>query len=67
MLVLMRKEGEEVFLDKGTITVKVLKVEENKILLGFQAPNHIDVDRKEIFLRKHLQVPHFLNTANPNR
>lgn len=52
MLLLTRKHGEEIFIDKGQIMVKVIFAKNGKALLGIHAPQHIDIDRKEIFLRK---------------
>jgi carbon storage regulator len=52
MLVLTRRVGEQILIDKGQIQVKVLFEHNGIITIGIQAPSHIDVDRKEIFMRK---------------
>lgn len=52
MLVLTRRVGEQILINKGEIEVKVLYEHNGIITLGVKAPAHIDVDRKEIFLRK---------------
>ena len=52
MLILTRKNGEEILIDKGQIMVKVIFAQNGKALLGIHAPQHIAIDRKEIFLRK---------------
>jgi carbon storage regulator len=52
MLVLSRKNGEEIFIDNAQIIVKVIFAKDGKALLGIHAPQNIDIDRKEIFLRK---------------
>lgn len=52
MLMLFRKNGEEIFINEGQITVKVITSEKGEVLLGVRAPQHIGIDRKEIFLRK---------------
>jgi carbon storage regulator len=52
MLVLTRRVGEEILIDKGQIEIKILYVRKGHIAVGVKAPNHIDVDRKEIFIRK---------------
>lgn len=52
MLVLTRRVGEQILIDKGQIEIKVLYVRKGHIALGINAPGHVDVDRKEIFIRK---------------
>lgn len=52
MLVLTRKIGQQILMDKGSIQVKVLKAENGIISLGLQAPKHIDIDREEIYVKK---------------
>lgn len=52
MLVLTRRIGEQILIDKGQIEIKMLYVRNGHIAVGIKAPAHIDVDRKEIFLRK---------------
>ena len=52
MLVLTRKIGQQILIDKGTIQLKVLKIQNNSISLGFSAPEDIDIDRAEIFRKK---------------
>lgn len=52
MLVLTRRVGEQIFIDKGQIQIKILFVRNGNIALGIQAPSHIDVDREEIYYRK---------------
>ncbi|MBA2656848.1 MAG: carbon storage regulator [Tatlockia sp.] len=52
MLVLTRRKGEEILIDKGQIRIKVLYERKGVVALGIKAPAHIDVDRKEIFIKK---------------
>lgn len=52
MLVLTRRVGEQILIDKGQILIKILYERNGNVAIGIQAPAHIDVDRKEIFLRK---------------
>lgn len=52
MLVLTRKKGEQILIDKGQIEIHVIYQRRGVVALGIKAPPHIDVDRKEIFLRK---------------
>lgn len=52
MLVLTRKIGQQILIGKGVIQMKVLKVEDGIISIGIKAPQHIDIDREEIYLKK---------------
>lgn len=52
MLVLTRRNGEQILIDKGRIIIKVIYQRKGVVALGIQAPPHVDVDRKEIFIRK---------------
>ena len=52
MLVLSRRIGEEIMIDKGQIRIKILYVRNGSVAVGIHAPNRVDVDRKEIFFRK---------------
>lgn len=63
MLVLERKIGQKVVLDNGAIEVKVLRTKGNTIRLGFKAPQNMEINREEVYLRKVLQVPEFLKTV----
>ena len=65
MLVLTRRVGEEILIDKGQIQIKILYVRHGQVAVGIKAPSHIDVDRKEIFLRKQAEATQELVTE-PN-
>ena len=52
MLVLTRKIGQQILIGKGLIQMKVLKVTDVIISIGINAPQHIDIDREEIYLKK---------------
>lgn len=52
MLVLTRKIGEQIQINKGQITIKFLYHYKGVVAFGINAPAHIDVDRQEIFLNK---------------
>ncbi|AMQ28350.1 TPA: carbon storage regulator [Legionella pneumophila] len=52
MLVLTRRKGEQIFIDKGQIQIQVTSLRRGAVTLAIKAPSHIDVDREEIFLRK---------------
>jgi carbon storage regulator len=49
MLVLTRKADEAIVIDGG-ITVTVLSVRGSHVRLGFEAPSHIKIARKELTL-----------------
>lgn len=50
MLALSRKLGESIVIDEN-IEITVLSISENQIKLGIDAPKHISIHRKEIFLQ----------------
>ncbi|HAT1795710.1 TPA: carbon storage regulator [Legionella pneumophila] len=52
MLTLIRRIGEAIYIDKGRIKVHLLSGNEGLIKLGIEAPKHVDVERKEVFVRK---------------
>jgi carbon storage regulator len=54
MLILTRRIGEEIFIDKAQIKIKVIYARNGSVAIGINAPKSIDVDRKEIYLRKRL-------------
>lgn len=49
MLVLSRKKNDSIIID-DQIEIKVLAVEGDTIKLGIEAPKHISIHRKEIYL-----------------
>jgi carbon storage regulator len=50
MLVLSRKKGESIMIGEH-IELVILEVEGETIRIGIQAPKHIEVHRKEIYLQ----------------
>ena len=52
MLVLTRRTGEQILIDKGSIQIKILYQRNGHVAVGIKAPRHVDVDRKEIFIKK---------------
>ena len=52
MLVLTRRIGQQILIGKGVIQMKVLKVEDGVISIGFNGPQHIDIDREEVYFKK---------------
>ena len=54
MLVLTRRIGEQILIDKGQIEIKILYIRNGQVAVGIKAPAHIDVDRMEIFLQKRM-------------
>ncbi len=63
MLVLTRKIGQQVLIGNGSIQMKVLKIEDGIISIGFNAPSNIDIDREEVFLKKLARRTALLNNA----
>lgn len=61
MLVLTRKIGQQVQIGNGLIQIKVLKVDDGIISIGFNAPSNIDIDREEVYLKKIAQRASLLN------
>ena len=52
MLILDRRIGQQIVMNNGKIQLKVLKVEDGIISIGIDAPDHMDIDREEVYLRK---------------
>lgn len=50
MLVLKRKKNESIMIGND-IELKILGVEGDTVKLGIEAPSHIDIYRKEIYLQ----------------
>ena len=63
MLVLTRKIGQQILIGKGLIQMKVLKIDEDVISIGIKAPQHIEVDREEIYLKKLQQEKTLISLA----
>lgn len=51
MLILTRKEGEEVVLPQSRLTISVLGIESKRVRLGFSGPPEVTMHRKEVFQR----------------
>jgi carbon storage regulator len=49
MLVLSRKKTEEILIDGG-ISIMVVEIRGDKVRIGIDAPKHIKVHRKEVWL-----------------
>ena len=56
MLVLTRRIGEEIWIDKGQIQIKFLCKYNGEIALGINAPLNVDIERKEIFFKKRIDA-----------
>lgn len=52
MLTLIRRIGEAIYIDKGRIKVHLISENDGLIRLGIEAPKHVDIERKEVFVRK---------------
>lgn len=55
MLILTRRIGEEIYIAEGRIKISLLSEKEGVISLGIRAPKYIDIERKEIFIRKQVE------------
>lgn len=51
MLVLTRKLGEEIVID-GSIVVKVVAIQGDRVRIGVAAPRSVPVDRMEVHQRR---------------
>ncbi|QQE74111.1 carbon storage regulator CsrA [Brevibacillus composti] len=49
MLVLSRKKNESIIID-GSIEIKIIGIEGESVKIGIEAPNHIEIHRKEIYV-----------------
>lgn len=50
MLVMTRREGEEVMIT-DTISVVIVRIDGNKVRLGFKAPEDVRIYRRELYER----------------
>lgn len=48
MLILSRKLDECIIID-GTIEIKIVSIDENRVRIGINAPANVEVHRKEVF------------------
>ena len=51
MLVLSRKEGEEIVIPALDVTIRLLEIRGDKARIGIEAPQHIAVHRLEVWRR----------------
>lgn len=49
MLILNRKENESITIGDD-IEIKLVSVEGNQVRIGIDAPSHLDIHRKEIYI-----------------
>ena len=50
MLVLSRKQGEQIMVD-DCVQLTVIEIQGGKVRLGFSAPEHVVIHRQEIYER----------------
>jgi carbon storage regulator len=62
MLVLTRKVGERIHIGEG-IVVTVVRIQNDKVRLGIEAPSEVAIHREEVYRRVHAQ--HAANTEQP--
>lgn len=48
MLILSRKLEESIIID-GTIEIKIVSIDENRVRIGIKAPGNVEVHRKEVY------------------
>lgn len=48
MLIFGRKAGERVVID-DSIIITVIEIRDDRVRLGFEAPSHIEIHRKEVW------------------
>ena len=61
MLVLTRRVGEAILINNGTIQIRVLTIKGGSIRIGLIAPENIDIDREEVYIKKLAQRAPTLN------
>ncbi|MFJ8266892.1 carbon storage regulator CsrA [Peribacillus asahii] len=61
MLVLTRKLNESIMIGND-IEITILAIEGEQIKLGIQAPKHVDIHRKEVYLSIQQENNQALNT-----
>ncbi len=51
MLVLTRKQGEEIVIPSLDVTIRLVEIRGDKVRLGIEAPKEVTVHRKEVWDR----------------
>ncbi|MBI3465088.1 MAG: carbon storage regulator [Planctomycetes bacterium] len=51
MLVLSRKEGEEIVIPSLDVTIRLVEIRGENVRIGIEAPTHLAVHRKEVWER----------------
>jgi carbon storage regulator len=55
MLVLTRKKGEAVVLPDQGVVFTILEIQGNKVRVGIAAPQHVEIHRREVWVRMQTQ------------
>lgn len=63
MLVLTRKVGERIHIGDG-IVVTVVRIQNDKVRVGIEAPSHVAIHREEVYRR--VQAAQAANHLSPN-
>ena len=66
MLVLARRQGEEICIGKDVI-ITVLQTDRGRVRLGIEAPKDVPVDREEVRERMKLEHIEFCSTEDAVR
>jgi carbon storage regulator len=56
MLVLTRKKGEAVVLPDQDVVFTILEIQGNKVRVGIAAPQHVEIHRREVWLKMQSQA-----------
>lgn len=64
MLVLSRQRDQSVMIGDD-VEVKIVDIRGDKVRLGFIAPNHVTIDRREVFDQKHSQPQASAGVVSP--
>jgi carbon storage regulator len=57
MLVLTRGIGQDILIDQGKVSIRVLSIKGGKVRIGVTAPEAVVVDRSEVHERRRALLP----------
>lgn len=56
MLILSRRQNEEIWIDQGRIKLRINHIGLNSVKIGLEAPRNIDIRRKELMFKKKINA-----------
>ena len=56
MLVLSRAENERIFINGEEVIIKLLKIEQRRVLIGIQASSEYVIEREELHFKKKVKT-----------